>query len=346
MERRITPFHFLLAALIALGALLGASVLLPQDRYYRFQTQNNVSTRKADWIYERLHFDPTPVDVALIGTSRMAGGLSGPLIERKYCKATGRLIHVANLAIPVTGRNMHYVIAKEAARTKAPALYVVELNDVETRRPHPGFIFLADVKDVLTAPILINLDYFSDLLRLPGRQADLFVETLTKTPVVRAKFDPDDYAGSNLDLTEVMISIDGRIKSRRITHSPAQMEAMRKERAKGLSPIYLLPKPLRSLEYRFSRVYFDKLRQVARKAGGGVAYAYLPAYGAPEMPAPLYKELKIDGPVFDLGGAAALDPSLWLNATHFNADGATQASVRFAQQLAKDYPDLGAEGCD
>ena len=118
MERPLSPFKFVLASVLGLAVLLCASILLPHERYYRFQAHDNVTTRKADWIYERLHFDPTPVDVALIGTSRMAGGLSGPLIERAYCEATGRRIHVANLAVPTTGRNMHYVLAKEAVQRK------------------------------------------------------------------------------------------------------------------------------------------------------------------------------------------------------------------------------------
>lgn len=344
MERQINPLIFLLAALIALSATLSASVMLPHDRYYRFQAHNDVTTRKADWIYERLHFDETPVDVALIGTSRMAGGLSAPLIERRYCEATGRKIHAANLAIPVTGRNMHYVIAKEAAKTKAPALFVIELNEIESRRPHTGFIFLADAKDVLTAPLTINLNYLSDLARLPGRQAALFYETLTKAPAVRATFDAATYRGAHFDLTETIFSIDGQINSRRVVHGPEKMEALRAERTKGLSPLYLLPEPLRALEYRYPKAYLTKIRNTAESAGGDVAFTYLPAYGADQAPHLLLQELGITEPVIDLGGAVAHDPAKWYDVTHFNTDGAIEASERFANTLAASHPDLGVAG--
>ena len=346
MDKQINPFTFILAALIALGAILSASVLLPHDRYYRFQAHNDVTTRKADWIYERLHFDETPIDVALVGTSRMAGGLSAPLIEQRYCEATGRKIHVANLAIPVTGRNMHYVIAKEAAKTKSPALFVIELNEVESRRPHPGFIFLADAQDVLAAPFAINLNFLSDLARLPGRQAALFYETVTGAGAVRAEFDPAAYRGAHFDLTETIFSIDGRIQSRRVVRTPEALEAMRLERAKGVSPLYMLPEPLRALEYRFPKSYLNKTNTAAQSAGGEIAYVYMPAYGAANIPTTLLKELEIDEPVIDLGGAPALDPSKWYDVTHFNADGAVEASERFARALAKTKPELGEpESC-
>ena len=135
MTRRITPLAYLFSILVALGVLLGATITMPHDRYHRFQSVDFVTTQKADWIYERLHFDPTPIDVALIGTSRMGASLSSPQIEQHYCEATGRRIRIANLSMPATGRNMHYAIAKELFRTKQPALTVVEVNEVEARKP-------------------------------------------------------------------------------------------------------------------------------------------------------------------------------------------------------------------
>ncbi len=344
MDRTTTPIRFFAASLIALCVVLGASIMLPHDRYYRFQAHDNVSTRKADWIYERLHFDPTPIDVALIGTSRIAGGLSGPTIERGYCEATGRRIHVANLAIPMTGRNMHYVIAREAARKKAPALVIVELNDVESRKPHPGFIFLADTREVLTAPVAINLNYVSDLARLPGRQASLFLQTTLRRPAVREKFDADAYAGAHLDHTKTRTAIDGRTASRDITRTRAEMDALLAARQAETNPVWMAPAPLRPLEYRFPRNYLRKIETETRNVGGEPAYVYLPAYGAPEIPAALLRALKIDEAIINLGGAPAFDHTQWLDATHLNARGARAASLRFAKQLSARYPMLGESG--
>lgn len=341
----LNPFHFMLGALIALFVLLSASIMLPHNKYYRYQQYDNVTTRKADWIFERLHFDSTPVDVALIGTSRMAGGLSGPLIEREYCLSTGRSVHVANLAIPATGRNLHYAIAKEAASAKKPSLFVLEVNDVETRRPHPAFVYLADAKDILKAPILINLNYVMDILRLPGRQAILFVETLTGSPRLKTKFNIENYAGPNLDLTEVVISVDGEISSRNVRRSSSEMSVLRQQRLAGMSPKYILPKALRRYEYKFARYYLKNIKMLAAQTNAAVTYAYLPAYGAPAFPDYIRQELGIEKLDFNLGGEVADDPALWLDATHLNADGAHETSVRFANLLVQYYPKLGLAGC-
>lgn len=338
MERPLDPLAFLFALGAALLVVLSGAILLPHDRYYRYQEHSSGTTRKADWIYERLHFDPTPVDVALIGTSRMAGGISPAIVEDEYCRATGRRIHVANLGIPETGRNMHYVIAKEAARAKRPAAYVVELNEVESRRPHSGFIVLADASDVLSAPAILNANYLLDLARLPGRQAQLFLET-----ALRARFSPADYAGPHLDRTERIEFLDGRVLDKSLVVDAQTLDALRAAREAQEAPLHALPAPLRRLEYAYARKNLKMIQRLANENGGDVIYAYLPAYREPAMPAALQDELGVR-PAIDLGGEPASDPLLWHDATHVNAAGARDASLRFARGLAARDRTLGAPG--
>ena len=335
MDKKISPALFAIGVIIAIGILLCGSVLLPHDRYYRYQAHNSITTRHADWIYERLHFDPKPVHVALVGSSRTIGWSSAPKIEQEFCKQTGKKINVANLGIPYTGRNMHYVIAKEALRTKQPALMVVELNEIETRRPHYGFIFLADPADVITAPALLNLNYIVDFLRLPGRQVALFYKSIFNRPDIRSSFDPQKYLPSNRDMTQTVDFINGQSKSRDVVHHRDALEEMRTERANEVSPLHLLPKPLRPLEYRFSRAYLRKIESMAEKHASEMSYVYLPAYHAPVPIDGLLKELDVNKPIIDLGGSIAFKSSLWLDATHLNADGAITQSKKFAQQLAQ-----------
>lgn len=340
MEKNLSPFAFFAAAVVFTLALLGASVVAPHDRYYRWQEHNSGATRKADWIYERLHFDAAPVDVALIGTSRTAGGLSGPDIETLYCRATGRKINIANLSIPETGRNMHYVIAKETARTKRPTLFVVELNETEPRKPHHGFILLADAGDVLTAPAFINVNYFSDLARLPGRQLLLGFKSLLKRGAVRPDFDPGAYPGRDLDRTRALPLLDGRLISRFQVAGAEELDAGAKARSEAALK-FRPPKSMRRFEHRFSRLYLKKIEALAAAVGGETVYAYLPAWRAPVLPAALVADLEIDAPIFDLGGSIAEDPAKWLDATHVNAWGAREQSARMAQELARAYPLLG-----
>lgn len=344
MDRAIPPFAFVFAAIVLTLTALAASVVAPEVRYYRWQEHTSGTTRKADWIYERLHFDPTPIDVALIGTSRMAGGVSGPDVEAAYCRATGRRIRVANLSIPETGRNMHYVIAKEAIRAKAPALTIVELNEVETRKPHNGFIVLADAGDVLTAPAFINLNYFSDLARLPGRQALSWFRWLAGRGAVRDHFDPALYAGHDLDRTRALPLLDGRVMSRFVTMPEPDLDAARDAREREASSLRL-PGPLGFLEHRLSRIYLAKIEKTAHAAGRKVDYVFLPAWRAGTMPVAMPADLGITNDVIDLGGAIAEDPGKWLDATHVNAWGAMEQSLRFGRALAIGHPALGEEGC-
>jgi len=344
MERRLSPLAFLFALGVALIAVFALAVVLPHDRYYRYQAHDSGTTRKADWIYERLHFDPTPIDVALIGTSRMGGGISEDVLEREYCRTTGRRIQVANLALPETGRNLHYAILKEAVRAKAPALFIVELNEIESRKPHRGFVVLADAGDVVAAPAAVNLNYLSDIVRLPGRQATLFLQSLTNTPALAPVFDPARYDGPHFDRTHEIRLIDGRVIDKDVALPRAEIDRLYEERMAEEAPLYILPPPLSRLEYRLSRFYLRRMEELAGASGAGLAYAYLPAYRAPAAPAALLDDLDAH-PAFDLGGAGADDPGLWFDATHWNARGAELASMRLGLLLARKAPQLGSEGC-
>lgn len=342
MERPLSPAAFLFALALAVLGVAGVAILLPHDPYYRYQSHDSGTTRKADWIYERLHFDPTPLDVALIGTSRTAGGLSEAAIEGEYCRRTGRRIHVANLGIPETGRNLQYEIANEALATKRPSLVVVEVNEFESRKPHRGFIVLADAADIIRAPAIVNVNYLADLIRLPGRQADLFLRTALADPPVRRAFDPSAYPGPHFDRTGSITLLDGRVIDKNMRVPRAALDDLYDARAANAAPDNAFPRPFRALEYRYARHYLRALEVAAGRGGARAAYAYLPAYREPAPPRALLDSLDISEIAFDLGGEAANNPDLWFDATHWNAAGARLASERFGVMLARRWPALGA----
>lgn len=345
----MTRGRFLL--LLALGFFLGLGllVLLPHDRYYRFQEYRLAETRTADWIYERLHFDDTPIDIALIGTSRMAGGVSAPALAKAYCALTGRRVRVANLAIPQFGRGMDFVIAQEMFRTKTPELVVMQITEVEGRRPHPGFQTLADARDILAAPILINLGWAEDLAALPGRQLSLFLKTVLDRPAVAAEFDPRRYAGPDVDRTRSIPRIDGGVIDRTGTMERERLERIAAARRAGFTRTYLLPEPLRDLEYRVSHRYLDRVHAMARQAGAQVAYAYMPGYGfrgaVPEHVAALAEGFEI----WRIHDEVLGDHRMWLDGNHTNHAGAQVATQALGRRIAQSHPSLGeapAGTCD
>lgn len=328
--------HFPLRAFVLLfiaGTLVGlcAMIGLPQDKYLRYQALNDGIAPNAYWIYERIHFDPTPIDIAFIGTSRTGLSVHTRRLEEDLARH-GITSKAANLHIVKNGVNMQYVVTKELLATRKIKLLVVEMIEREDRKPHPDFIFLADPIDVLTAPLLINLDYFSDLARLPGREVDLFFETqLEQHGLRRPDFVPPPYVGPNLDRAEVLLTLDGEARSRNIFRTQAEMEDLRVKADSALAPA-LLPQSLRGLEYRYPRYYMERILALARAHDTKVVFLYLPRYGSPAQPPPYAQyadQVALINPWSQLQ-----DYRLWSDDQHVNWDGAKLITDYLAEALA------------
>ncbi|MEL6362113.1 MAG: hypothetical protein AAFR21_13630 [Pseudomonadota bacterium] len=339
-QPRLSPIGFLFTVTFCVAMLFSISILVPHNKHDRFERHHDGTTQKADWIYARLTFNPTPVDVALIGTSRTGAGLSAPRIEAAYCMATGQRIHIANLSIPQTGRNLHAVIVKELLQHKSPGLILVEMNEHEARKPHPGFIFLADAEDILRAPVLINLNFASDLLRLPGRQLDLFMSGLLPNGS-RVDSAQDHLSSDHLDRTDRLVLRDGSIVSRDVIVDRPYLTREKTRRTQSAKATHVLPEFLYPLEYRFSRIYLERIEEAAANAGAQIDYAYLPAWEEPTFPPTLAAELGGRKPSFVPTPDIANDPDLWLDPTHLNAAGARALTAEFAEWLVQTAPNLG-----
>ena len=68
------PAFLIAVSATFLAGFIGMS-LLPHDPYIRYQTMQGTIFERATWMYERLHFDPAPVDIVLVGSSRTARGI-------------------------------------------------------------------------------------------------------------------------------------------------------------------------------------------------------------------------------------------------------------------------------
>ena len=92
---------FLIVLLVALAAAVGAS-LLPENPYQRWQQLLGTEQAKTAWIYERIHFDPRPIDVAVVGPSRINRGVDARHLETAL-QARGVAARVVNFALPEGG---------------------------------------------------------------------------------------------------------------------------------------------------------------------------------------------------------------------------------------------------
>ena len=147
--------HVLVLLGTALGALM-AMCLLPYPEYYRYFEIIDESRPKPPWIYQRIHYDPTGIDVAFFGTSRTDGSVDSRIVARVLRKKLDRSLNVVNFALPRTGRNMQYLLARELLQNRKVKMIIFELGPLEDRIGHPQFVTLADPWEVLTAPILMK----------------------------------------------------------------------------------------------------------------------------------------------------------------------------------------------
>jgi hypothetical protein len=232
--------NFALGAVTAV-IVLAAMLFLPHDRYIRWQDMRVEAYARLGWIYERIHFDPTPIDIAFIGTSHTMNGIDAAAVSESLTQATSgsgsavRQIHVTNLAIPSYGRNLHWLIARELLENRRVGVLVLEIFENETRKAHPLFVYPAELSDVLNAPLFVDFNYFHDIVRLPYRQLSLFVKTQWPEQFgLNRQFDAAHYDGPAVDNTRVVQVHRALLTRLRDQHlDPMKLEAWRRSRAEG-----------------------------------------------------------------------------------------------------------------
>jgi len=330
-ERPWLLFALLVATFFGLS---GGAVLLPHDPYVRYQQLAETIHYRTVWGYERLAFDKTPIDIAVIGNSRLQAGVSGPLLQDELSRRLGRPIHVANLSLPQEGRNAHFVVAKRLFLTH-PEVKLVILSAIEQmpREGHPAFRNTADTADVVAAPLLGNTQYFSDLAYLPYRQMALFVQTLFPQAFGETRrFDRSRYLGGRYDTTLSFTSPTGNHVDRDAVHSAAELLPPARERVEGITPPLLPAHP--DIEFAVERAYTGQVARLASANGTRVAFLYLPIY---HYPLPLQDKdfYEGKGAVIEAPFLAA-DHRNYSDYGHLNRIGSTRLTQWLAGLLAED----------
>lgn len=330
--------RFFLVMLAAAFGLLALLCALPHNRYLRFQGLTDGAVVKAAWIYERIHFDPTPIDVVFIGTSHSVFGIDGAVAERSCLAAGGRHCGTVNFALQHLGRNLHWLLAREVIEARKPRLLVIEVQESEPRAMHPAFAYLADASDLVTAPLMINTSYFPDLARLPMRQFSLFAETWAPSLFgAHPEFDPALYRGAHWNDTYAEYGSGEHPlmpHPRTAVHSAAELEYERAHPQGAENAAPKLPTALRSLEYRATLVYLQKIIDLARQNGIAVRFVYMPSfnYGAPPDFADFYRKA---APMWQMPPAINKRPELWLDVGHLNTAGAAAFSQWLGEKIAR-----------
>jgi hypothetical protein len=275
---RMRSTSAVLAILASCAALAVGAGLLPDSPYQRWQLLDGTIHRNARWIYERCHFDPTPIDIAFIGPSRTEQGVDAPRLGRALA-AKGLPHHVVNFSLPEAGRNIDYVIAHELLETKRPRLIVLGVTEKPSRFGHSAFKFIAPASLIVDPGYVGDLNYLSDLVYLPYRQLILFVANcLPGWDGLRKTFDPATFAGESVDTTGNVQLPDGRIKNGETPASPSELARGVHKLEAGNHPPFL-PARYGDLEFGDERHYVDAIAREAEGGGVKVMFLYLPYYG-------------------------------------------------------------------
>ncbi len=277
------PIRLAVHALVMLATFVAAYfavIALPHDPYIRYQSFQGTIFTRLKWVYERIHFDPAPVDILITGASREGAGIVAPELEAEL-RERGRPYRVANFSLPASGMDIRLTILREVLETKKPKLVIVSVVEQLPRDGHQAFGDLARPGEILAAPRLINRTLPNNLARLPIRQIELALATrVPATFGYQAGFDPLTYKGTSFRLTPAEVH-GAAPPASHLTMSPqAHLAWMEAESAKARASMRppLLPERFGDLEFGVSRHYLKAVKDLAEANGAKVVFVFLPFF--------------------------------------------------------------------
>lgn len=332
------PRRFLALTVTLTFAIIIGVCSLPHDRYLRFSSLQQPEVVKSGWIYHRIHDDPTPIDVIFLGSSHTVFGVDSAEVEHNADGIIGQNVHVVNFALEHFGRDVPWLLAREAINARNVRLLVIEATENESRAMHPAFASLADPRDLLMAPVVINESYLPDLVQLPLRQISLCVQTILPQGFQAAPaFNPTQYRGAHWDDTWAEGGSAGApiypIKPRTTSPSTSEMERERVHWAQLSANKLALPVSLSWLEWRANFQYVERTVALAHRNGVVVRFLYLPSYGAPDQPAQVTAYEKL-APIWFPPPELLANRLFWSDVNHLNYYGAHALAAWLAARLA------------
>ncbi|WP_206242056.1 hypothetical protein [Novosphingobium terrae] len=326
---------YLLGMVAGFAVLLAVLLTLPFDRYIAAQRAAGSEMFHARWVYERIHFDPAPIDVAIIGSSRLESGISPGLLQQLLSAKLGRTVHVANLSVVQAGRDYHDLLVHDLLNAHPEVRLLVLTDDGFMVYSHPMFQEMASPGQIASAPLLVNKFYVSNLLAVPYRNLLNAAEQVAPGwfGVDRA-FRPEAYLGTDLDRTLGYRLPDGHWRNGNATMPLAQMQAraqasLATQNRFTISHLPFLPE---DMQLAIDHHYMQSIADLARQRHVALAFVGLPMFGPTDLPRnPRY--FSRFGPDF-LPTAWRNDAALYQDDTHLNRAGAILATHYLADRLA------------
>lgn len=265
------------------------------------------------WIFDRICRNPTPIDIAFIGSSHTIHAFQ----EKKMEELLTSNDHLTNLGYCRAGRNFEFALLKMLLKYKTPRMVVMEVNEDEAKNSHEIFAYIASGGDVLSTPTLINRDYFKDVYHAAQARLEYFkAKYIFKRDTAQPEpglygYGEGDRKASGEELEQNANAWEKRLKR---TEYPS------------ISKI--------QMKYPFS--YLDKMIKLLKEKNIPIVFVYLPESGS-RLKGPKYASYyQKEGPLLVPPSAIFDNQDNWMDATHFNDKGSEILSEWMAEQLKKE----------
>ena len=318
---------FTILAALGVALVLNAAVcLLPENAYQRWKLQDVRGPLR--WVYERIHFDPTPIDVAILGPSRAELGFSAAAIEENL-REHGKQANVVNFALPGAGRDIQWAILDELFKAKSPKVVVLEVEDQPYPFGHFFFKYVAPAEAIVFPPTPFLHNYLYNLTYLPVRKLKLFGANLFPDLFGLSKqFNPDAYARARTDFTTSFVGEFGKLVD--MEHPVPRARLLAQPRVPV--PHTLMTRALTWINGGEDHLFIEKIARDAEAHGAQLIFVYPPIFNGSQTISDV-DFLKQFGPVLNFGDLAPRD-ELFENWSHLNHAGAMIASTRLADAIA------------
>jgi hypothetical protein len=328
--------------------LVGGALLLPHDRYLRFKTSTDSEYAKFGWIYERIHFDRRPIDIAFFGDSRIMLGVDSTLVEQSFTNASGQAVNVVNFGLIGGARGTDYLMARELLQTARPRVLVVGVNETETGQLDNAFELLAERSDLFDAALRVDPRYLTGLLHLPARQLSLFARTIVPEFFGdNREFNWANYRGPHWDNPELEFAVHGLFHPNVYEETSPESELKAHQRKMAATAVWtpnphlplIIQAELRRLKNRASLRFLQDLLELAKQKDVPVRFLYAPVWRHHAVPeqADFYRSY---GPTWSYPGDMDRN-EWWYDSTHLNRGGSIVFSDWLGRRLAEEFQDEG-----
>jgi hypothetical protein len=318
---------------LAAGAL---SLALPYNGYLRVQPFAAGQQFRLRWVFERIWFDPRPIDIAIVGPSQTLYGVSARDLEDDLAQRGYPGIHVANLSAIRPGEDLHTEIVRQLLAARQPKLVFIGVSDLMSRASHPAFAAIAAPSHVLAQTFYGNPSYFSNIMQAVYNQAYMFAVGVSPGYFgYDAAFDPARYRLQPQDAVEDETLSNGVVVDHTKTKSLAFLMRDRQQTVADIASSESLWF-LGTMQFNVSRAGYRSMVDRVRGAGALPVFLYQPLFRGDAQPREqAFYDRLAPMVVADWG---LDDWRLFTDAWHRNKAGAAVESDGLADWLVRNDP--------